>query len=205
MKGVKMETKEKIVQTALCLFLENGFHNVAMSHIAKKVGISKPAIYHHFKNKDEMIDAVLDFFTEKMSLWSKNYFRECKSSKDFFKKSFQAIPIFKNVENILLDSNENTVFKYSYNEFLMTLAKYSPKYKERISQDTVKTRFFSSNLIKNAQQFGEIRDDISADDLALLEHSIIEGMAFIGEIDSDFDIDLASEKLFNLFWRLIKK
>ena len=48
-----MSTKENIVKTALQLFLQNGYEKTSLNHIAREVGITKPAIYHHFKNKDE--------------------------------------------------------------------------------------------------------------------------------------------------------
>ena len=97
--GSSVNTKEKIIKVAIRLFLQNGFYNVSMQNIANEIGISKPAIYHHFKNKDMMVEAVLDYFSETMGTWSKKHLKGCKSDiKQFLKKSFEAIYIYKNVE-----------------------------------------------------------------------------------------------------------
>jgi len=45
--------KRKILKTASRLFSEFGFLGVSMQKIAQKLRITKPAIYHHFKNKKE--------------------------------------------------------------------------------------------------------------------------------------------------------
>ena len=76
-----MKTKEQIVKNALKLFLQKGFHNVSMAMIAAEVGISKPAIYHHFQNKDAMVEGVLDHFTNKMSEWSLEYFKDAQNGE----------------------------------------------------------------------------------------------------------------------------
>ena len=76
-----MKTKTVIVRTALKLFLQKGFYNVSMNMIAAEIGISKPAIYHHFSNKDAMVEGVLDYFTNRMKEWSKDYYSNLKSGR----------------------------------------------------------------------------------------------------------------------------
>ena len=53
-------TINEILFNAANLFLEKGFANTSMNDIAKAAGISKGAIYHHFKSKEEIINAVTD-------------------------------------------------------------------------------------------------------------------------------------------------
>jgi AcrR family transcriptional regulator len=52
-------TKDKrgaILQAALTLISEHGFHGTPMSKIAKDAGVSAGIIYHYFENKDDLID-----------------------------------------------------------------------------------------------------------------------------------------------------
>lgn len=51
-------TIEKILSVSAELFLEKGFEKTSMQDIARKAGISKGGIYHHFNSKDEVIEAV---------------------------------------------------------------------------------------------------------------------------------------------------
>ncbi|MGG5314614.1 TetR/AcrR family transcriptional regulator [Enterococcus sp. AZ072] len=51
-------TINEILSHAANLFLEKGFSNTSMNDIATAAGISKGAIYHHFKSKEEIVEAV---------------------------------------------------------------------------------------------------------------------------------------------------
>ena len=55
-----MTTKQKIVEEALVLFSEKGYSDVYVSDIASAVGIKAPSLYKHFKNKQEIFDAILE-------------------------------------------------------------------------------------------------------------------------------------------------
>lgn len=50
-----LETRKKLVQTAIELFAKEGFDKVTVDDICKKVGVTKGAFYNHFKSKDEVI------------------------------------------------------------------------------------------------------------------------------------------------------
>jgi AcrR family transcriptional regulator len=45
----------QILDAAAALFYAKGFHGVGVDEIGERVGISGPALYRHFKNKDEIL------------------------------------------------------------------------------------------------------------------------------------------------------
>jgi len=53
-------SKQKILKGASDLFSEFGFLGVSMEDIAKKLGITKAALYYHFKSKKELYLKVLE-------------------------------------------------------------------------------------------------------------------------------------------------
>ncbi|HIS32575.1 MAG TPA: TetR/AcrR family transcriptional regulator [Candidatus Limivivens intestinipullorum] len=54
-------TVEKILDAAQRLFLEKGYDNTTIQDIVDQLGgLSKGAVYHHFKSKEEIMDAVGD-------------------------------------------------------------------------------------------------------------------------------------------------
>ena len=57
-------TIENILTVSAKLFLEKGFDKTSIQDIAEAAGISKGAIYHHFKSKDEIISAVTENQTQ---------------------------------------------------------------------------------------------------------------------------------------------
>ena len=42
------DTKERILESALELFAQNGYTGTSMSEIANKLGVTKAALYKHF-------------------------------------------------------------------------------------------------------------------------------------------------------------
>ncbi len=55
------ETRQQIILAALKLAAEKGFANLSMNDLVRESGVSKGGIYWHFKNKDEIIQAIFDF------------------------------------------------------------------------------------------------------------------------------------------------
>jgi TetR/AcrR family transcriptional regulator, transcriptional repressor for nem operon len=53
-------TREDIVAAADRLFYRQGFGDTSFSDISGAVGISRGNFYHHFKSKDEILDAVIE-------------------------------------------------------------------------------------------------------------------------------------------------
>ena len=74
-KDKSQAMREKILNTATQLFIQKGSEKTSMQDIAQTAGISKGAIYHHFKSKDEIVLAVLrsrqELMEEEMKQWLK--------------------------------------------------------------------------------------------------------------------------------------
>ncbi|MDD3051532.1 MAG: TetR/AcrR family transcriptional regulator [Candidatus Cloacimonetes bacterium] len=50
-----METKEKIIETAIMMFNRDGYDSVTTNHICNECKISPGNLYYHFKNKQEIV------------------------------------------------------------------------------------------------------------------------------------------------------
>jgi TetR/AcrR family transcriptional regulator, transcriptional repressor for nem operon len=53
-------TRDEIVEAADRLFYQHGFEYTSFADIAQAVEISRGNFYHHFKSKDEILDAVIE-------------------------------------------------------------------------------------------------------------------------------------------------
>ncbi|WP_339952074.1 TetR/AcrR family transcriptional regulator [uncultured Albimonas sp.] len=49
--------REAILDTALALFLEQGYHHVTLNQVAERLHITKPALYNYFAGKTEILFA----------------------------------------------------------------------------------------------------------------------------------------------------
>ena len=59
-----METKEKILKTALVLFGKNGFYKTTTNEIAKQAAVPIGSLYSYFKNKDMILLEILDDYNQ---------------------------------------------------------------------------------------------------------------------------------------------
>ena len=55
-----IETKKKILDSAMAEFLEKGFMNASLRTIASNAGLTTGAMYRHFKDKDALFCALVD-------------------------------------------------------------------------------------------------------------------------------------------------
>lgn len=55
-----METKELILKNALDMFAKSGYNAVSIRDIAKAVNIKESSIYYHFKNKQDILDSLVE-------------------------------------------------------------------------------------------------------------------------------------------------
>ena len=128
------ETVERILDTAQRLFLEKGYEQTTIQDITDNLGgLTKGAIYHHFKSKEEIIDAVSDrmFFSnnpfeavrERKDLNGLQKLREAirlnQSDQERTNLTIQSIPVCKNPRLLMemINSNRKILTPY-YQELL---------------------------------------------------------------------------------------
>lgn len=58
-------TRQSILKAALDLFAEQGYERTTFEDVAARIGLSKGAVYWHFKNKPELFGALVAHMTAK--------------------------------------------------------------------------------------------------------------------------------------------
>jgi AcrR family transcriptional regulator len=69
MADAKLQTRirrEQIAEAALKLVAREGVKRLSIAAVARRVGLVPSGIYRHFKNKDAMLDAVLDLLESRL-------------------------------------------------------------------------------------------------------------------------------------------
>ena len=54
------EMKERILACALDQYLKQGMHGFSLRHVADSLGVSATAIYRHYRNKEDLLQAIID-------------------------------------------------------------------------------------------------------------------------------------------------
>ena len=99
------DTKENILMTALHLFARDGYEAVSVSTIAGELGMTKGALYKHYKNKRDIFDSIVE----------RMYQIDAQRSKEFEvpEKKKEVDP--KDYENTSMDNMKNfTIAQFEF-------------------------------------------------------------------------------------------
>lgn len=69
-----VDTRTRIQEIALKLFVEQGYEATSLREIAEALGVTKAALYYHFKSKDEIITSLAENrlqAVERLVAWAK--------------------------------------------------------------------------------------------------------------------------------------
>ncbi|HHX74009.1 MAG TPA: TetR/AcrR family transcriptional regulator [Firmicutes bacterium] len=64
-QNLRIEARERIINSALILFAQKGFDATRVSEIAEKAGVTKALIYYYFTSKDELLSHLVHSLLEK--------------------------------------------------------------------------------------------------------------------------------------------
>src|SRR3954447_6646145 len=54
------DTRTRIQQVALELFTEQGYDGTSLREIAERLGVTKAALYYHFKTKEDIVASLVE-------------------------------------------------------------------------------------------------------------------------------------------------
>lgn len=192
-----IEKHDLILSAARHLIEESGFSTLTMDKVAARAGIAKGTIYLYFKDKNELMESVLQKGFENMFGRIKKKVDEQASSE----KKLEIL-IFENLTYI----NENRFFFKTV--FLDETNIVFLKKKSIESFNTRRKRYadFVADIIENGVKDGKFRNDLNPSKTGYLLISLIKTNAVFNflnknqELTSDMIVLDASE-IFNLFMK----
>lgn len=143
------ETVNRILEAAFRLFMEKGYEHTSIQDIIDHLGgLSKGAIYHHFKSKEDILVAVTDKMTEE----SNQMLAEIRDRTDLsgkeklrtiFKESISR-PVQNDIFTVAPDLGNNPRLLYSI--FRETVDEAAPHYilpiiKQGIADGSIQTDY----------------------------------------------------------------
>ena len=192
-------TKDFIIEESFKLFLNRSYEAVSINDISRAIGFTKGALYHHFKNKEELFklvvdkylfipEAIADFETISLS----EYIQLCTAQAEkVIKTLFSFTMVFTPI-------NYMSLFADAFRHY--------PDYAELksvfINNEIEKTR----KVLENAIKSGEIRADINPSLVATNFFSINMGLAgnLVRNNSIDDAISLLKEQTLE-FYKLLQK
>lgn len=176
-------SREKIIREATIIFAQNGFRGTKLSEIARAVDMSEPGLLHHFPSKDNLLISVLEErdradrqkygYVEGNDLDVIAAFRELVGHNETIPGLVKLFTVLV-AESITADNPGHEFFVNRYREL----------------------REIGTELIKKSQEKGEIRDDISAEDLIVMIFAMMDGLQIQWLLEPN---KISMTKIFDLF------
>lgn len=163
------KTRLKIIEAALTLFSRNGYSNTTLGMIGSEAGYSRGPIYWHFKNKDDLYQAVLAYSQEPLETLVNN---AARSGAD----PLEAIDTFTLQWLHLLA--DDVWFRQSF-EILLNKTELTDAIAPTIKREKELTRHIVetlAQLVAQAQELKQLPATQPADKLGLLIYTHLMGI-----------------------------
>ncbi len=193
------DTREYIIDEAYKLFLNHSYEAVSISMISEAIGFTKGALYHHFRNKEELFRDVID---KHFPLQTVTVDMETISLKDYTRVCISHTQ--KILEALFADEKE--FIPVNYLSLIADCFRHYEGFAEQKNQVIDDFISQAETIIRNAIKRGEVRDDIDVQVIALYYFSFSIGMA--GDIIRNNSVESAVNSLtgqLNQLYALLKK
>lgn len=93
-RGRRGNTRQRIQDTALELFAEQGYEKTSLREISERLGVTKAALYYHFRSKEEIVVSLFRDLTqpiEDLIEWGRRQPHELAAKQEIVRRYSQAL------------------------------------------------------------------------------------------------------------------
>src|SRR6266496_3324925 len=85
----RTDTRSRAQTVALELFTEHGYEKTSLREIAERLGVTKAALYYHFRSKEEIIHTLVServAVLERLMDWAESQPRTMETRREFLRR-----------------------------------------------------------------------------------------------------------------------
>ncbi len=189
------KTRRKILEAAFKEMYQVGYQAASLDRILKEAGVTKGALYHHFRGKLQMGHAVVDELIAgfMLSRWAEP-----------LSQPGDPIVQMKDVMSHVCDRDMlaamgNVVRGCPLNNLAQEMSSVDEGFRQRISHVFNLWRESISNALQRGQSEGMVRDDIQPDQTAGFIVAMIEGSAGVAKNEQSLESLKSNFDMIGLF------
>jgi AcrR family transcriptional regulator len=181
--------QDQIAEAALDIVRNDGIRALNVAAVAEKVGIVPSAVYRHFKNKSQIVDAVLQLIQTRLNA----HFQDVVNL-DLEPVEKLHLLLDRHIELI---SNNNAIPRIIFSEDVLGGMPEKQQQLYGIIQDVIRN---VSAIVIEGQGKGSIRKDLPPENIAVSFIGMIQPAAIIWNLSNgEFDLARHSQKAWQLF------
>jgi len=123
-QGRRGDTRARIQQVALELFAEQGYERTSLREIAERLGVTKAALYYHFKSKEDIVHSFTeDYFTrlDAVIAWGREQPANAQTAHEVLDRYITIVlegsEVFRFLERNQASLNESEHGKHRFEQF----------------------------------------------------------------------------------------
>jgi AcrR family transcriptional regulator len=160
--------RKEIREAAALLFSQEGFERARMDDIASKAGISKPTIYLYYKNKEALLEAILEDIFEGAYVVMEHILSDQRSAADRIVVILEAT----------IDTLENAAWGYALMLELYALASRKEEMRACLERIFARGVTLLAALLQQGIERGEFRP-IDPQETAIAMTGLVEGICLM--------------------------
>ena len=194
----KLNTKirqQQIADVCLGIISERGLGALNVTEVASKLGLATSALYRHYKNKEQMISAMLQIIKTRVIA-------------DFFCADVLGSNAFEKLEKLLTIEPDRVQERRAFQMVLLADCTFRQKYNKLTEVQSIVFEFRKKTIaiFEEGQQAGIIRKDITASSLEMMFVNLfIANTAMQIVEEEEFDVLLYYSKTWAVFKEMISK
>jgi AcrR family transcriptional regulator len=192
MADEKLDTEirqDQIAEAALSLVASQGLRGLSIAAVARRVGLVPSGIYRHYKNKDELLDAVLERVRQRLLA---NVEAACQASddplmrlKDVLTRHIRFIREGRAIPRIIFSDDVHVGSPQRRQRVLGIFSAYMA----RVAQ-----------IVREGQSQGRFRRDADAETIAMTLFGIIVPAGILWHLtEGGFDVTRHAQRAWQLF------
>jgi AcrR family transcriptional regulator len=187
--------RDQILKAVLSLIATRGAKALRMGTLARRVGLVPSALYRHFRNKDEILDAAIDLFGRMVVENLRNAMAESTDSVECLQRL-----LMLQIQMI----RENHVLALPRIIFSEELFVSSPRRRAKVYRLLKENLGRLRDLIREGQQRGEIRANLDPGAAARMFLAMIQSSAILWYVsDGDYNVTQHAGRSWKMFRKAI--
>jgi TetR/AcrR family transcriptional regulator, transcriptional repressor for nem operon len=205
-RGTPAESKAeamraRIMKSAAKLIVERGYSGTTLDEILVKTGVTKGAFFYHFKSKDELARRLIEHFAQQLEDYFEELFRRADDTTDDPLESIMYV--LRKFEDFL--SARAQPLRCMFASYAHELPQFPTEVREIVRGGLNRWREIFATKFQRLLKAKKPRQHVSADDLATMYVSIIEGGLILGQADNDISIPIRQAQMFRNYLGLLFK
>ncbi|MEJ8642688.1 TetR/AcrR family transcriptional regulator [Streptomyces sp. MS1.HAVA.3] len=158
------DTRQRIQDVALELFAEQGYEKTSLREIAERLGVTKAALYYHFKTKEDIIISIFEDVTrpiDELIEWAEQQPRTLETKREVLRRYSEVMAAGSSLYRFMQENQATT--------------------RELTIGETVKQRLFTLVELLRTQD-GPLTDQVRCISALFTLHA---GMMFLQHVEGD--------------------